>query len=168
MKIYTTLFLLLISAFVTHAQSDSISRYVNMYPLFQSLDSLAQQFERNGYTVDLVFYESSQRLQQGLILWKMKEKYYGKHFTQRDSKVTNTKIATRKIKKVLSSRLFSDSCDLCELYRGEKKADIDHHYNLYLKRNTGSKCNEMYFISSAYLFYAADNCIWDIREVIAL
>lgn len=152
----------------TYCQSDSIRQYANIQPLFQFIDSVSRNLEQRGKSVDLLFYSSMNSLQSGIVIWKSGKKYCGTYFEkEEDNAIKKNNISSRKIESILSSRLFSDSCDLCELVTGEKKANIDHEYIMYLKRNTRSTCNEMYFTNSSYLYYDSESCTYDVRELVA-
>ncbi len=167
MKIYIILFFFTLVNNIAYSQSDSIRRYANIQPLFKLIDSVARSIEQKGQSIDLVFCSFGRSLHRGIILWRSGKKYCGTYFQKvEEGDLKKGNIPQRKIKRILSSRLFSDSCDFCELLSSEKKADIDHEYNMYLKCYTSSKCNEIYFTSSAYLFYGVENCIYDVRQLL--
>lgn len=161
------LFLALVSD-GAYSQSDSIRRYAKIQPLFQVIDSVARNLKQTGKSIDLVFYSSGHSLHSGIILWRNGVKHCGIYFRKEDRKeLKKSSIAQRKIKSILSSRLFSDSCDLCQLANVKEKDRADHEYIMYLKRNIGSRCNEIYFLNSAYLSYDSESCIYDVREIVA-
>lgn len=168
MKIYIILILIVSVSYKSYSQSDSIRHYINMQPLFRMIDSVARNLEQQGKSVYLVFYSSGHNRHSGIILWKNEEKHHGTYFQKADgSDFKKNNLAQRKIKSILNSRLLSDSCDLCGLTNVDEKDKIDHEYIMYLNLNVNSKCKEMYFTNSAYLAYGKENCIYDVREIVA-
>ena len=150
-----------------YSQSDSIREYAMMQPLFRVLDSVTRNIEQQGKSIEMVFYSSGHSLHNGIVLWKSGEKFCGTYFDkEKGRELKKSNISPRKIKSILSSRFFSDNCDLCKLANVSEKDKTDHEYVIYLKRNGGSKCNEMYFTNSAFLIYDNKSCIYDIRELL--
>jgi hypothetical protein len=146
-------------------QVDSIKPLVQKEPLFRLVDSMSNDIVKTNkdFILSICWFGISK--QSAAVIWKDKENYCGLYLKEKEDGIfKKSNIAKRKIKSIMSNRLLSDNCNLCELLNGEKKVDVDHDYMLYIRRKGNVKCNEMYFTSASTIYYSGSNsCINDLQ-----
>jgi hypothetical protein len=156
------------------SQNDSLREVYQNYPLVHVIDSISRDLRNSDKSIELAlgmfgrlgtFRRTEYR---GVIIWKDKAKYCGMSIREERSGLKATRVAARKLKHIQLNRLLSDSCDLCELLNGQKRAHIDHPVLMYLKRDSRFPCDEIYFYDVSYLYYNSNSCVYDLRQIMAL
>lgn len=172
-KIVITL-LVVLSCQVVKSQNDSLKILYQHHPLVRAVDSISRQLKGTGRSVELALGTfgrpgTFRRAEySGVIIWKDGATFRGMSIHEDKNGPKGTEIVPRRIKHIALSRLLSDSCDLCELLNGQKRARIDHPLPMYLKRGDRFACNEVYFYDVSYLDYDSNSCAYGLRQIISL
>lgn len=174
MKVIISFILIVLSCQTVKSQNDSLREVYQNYPLIHVIDSISVELRNAGKSVELALgmfgrLGAFRRTEySGVIIWKDGTKYCGTSLHEERNGPKATKITARKLRHIQLSRLLSDSCDLCELLNGQKRAHIDHPLLMYLKRDDRFTCNEIYFYDVSYLYYDSSRCVYDLRQIMSL
>ena len=169
MKFVVYFVFLAMSCSSIYAQSDTLRQLYGHHPLIQTIDSISFELQRSGKTVELVLGRIDNREYSGVIIWKEEKRSCGLSFRKKDNALVKRKVRASDVRNIRSSRLFSDSCNLCGLLDGRKKANIlDLESVLVLRLSKRQSCKEIFFLHTSFMYYGSGSCVYDLRLFIGM